>query len=75
MSTDADDDVGIRTEMQRTLPVASYRSKEVFADECERIFWRGWFCAAREEAVPSPGDYLTIEGAEGTKVAGFGSRG
>jgi Rieske 2Fe-2S family protein len=60
MSIDADD-VGIRTEMQRTLPVASYRSGEVFADECERIFWRGWFCAAREEAVPSPGDSLTID--------------
>jgi Rieske 2Fe-2S family protein len=60
MSIDADD-VGIRTEMQRTLPVTSYRSEEVFAEECERIFWRAWFCAAREAAVPSPGDSLTIE--------------
>jgi Rieske 2Fe-2S family protein len=60
MSIDADD-MGIPTEMQRTLPVASYRSEEVFADECERIFWRGWFCAARGDTVPSPGDYLAVE--------------
>jgi phenylpropionate dioxygenase-like ring-hydroxylating dioxygenase large terminal subunit len=60
MSIDADD-VAIPTEMQRTLPVASYRSEEVFADECEQIFWRGWFCAAREEALPAPGDYLSVE--------------
>lgn len=58
MSTGA---TGIPTEMQRTLPGAFYRSEEIFEEECERIFWREWFCAGREEALPSPGDYLSIE--------------
>jgi glycine betaine catabolism A len=52
---------GTPTEMQRTLPVAFYRSDEFFREECDRIFWSGWFCAGREEALPSPGDYVRVE--------------
>ena len=52
---------GIPIEMQRTLPAAFYRSEEIFGEECERIFWREWFCAGREEALPLPGDYLSIQ--------------
>ncbi len=52
---------GISTEMQRTLPVAFYRSEEIFAEERERIFWRAWFCAGREDAMPSRGDYLSVD--------------
>lgn len=49
------------TELQRTLPGDFYRSEEIFGQERERIFWREWFCAGREEALPSPGDYLSVE--------------
>jgi Rieske 2Fe-2S family protein len=47
--------------LQRTLPGDFYRSEEIFGQERERIFWREWFCAGREEALPSPGDYLSVE--------------
>jgi phenylpropionate dioxygenase-like ring-hydroxylating dioxygenase large terminal subunit len=60
MRMDADV-TGIPTEMQRTLPVAFYRSEEIFGEESERIFWHEWFCAGRGKALPSPGDYLSIE--------------
>jgi len=46
--------------MQKSLPSAYYRSEEVFAQEKEKIFCRDWFCAAREEQVPSPGDVLVL---------------
>jgi len=48
----------IPTEMQRTLPAAAYLTEEAFGRETESIFAREWFCAGREEAVPSAGDYL-----------------
>jgi Rieske 2Fe-2S family protein len=44
--------------MERTLHRDCYLSDELFALERERIFFREWFCAAREEEIPRPGDYL-----------------
>jgi Rieske 2Fe-2S family protein len=44
--------------LERTLHRDCYLSDEVFALEREHIFFREWFCAAREEEVPRPGDYL-----------------
>jgi Rieske 2Fe-2S family protein len=60
MKMDADA-AGTTTELQRTLPVAFYRAEEIFREECDRIFWREWFCAGREDALPSPGDYVRVE--------------
>jgi Rieske 2Fe-2S family protein len=46
--------------LQKSLPSAYYHSEEIFALEKERIFAREWFCAAREERVARPGDYLVL---------------
>ncbi|HEY5940452.1 MAG TPA: aromatic ring-hydroxylating dioxygenase subunit alpha [Gemmatimonadales bacterium] len=47
--------------MERTLSREFYFSEEIFAREKERIFCREWFCAGREEELPSAGDYLVID--------------
>ena len=46
--------------MQKSLPSDYYRSSQIFAKEKERIFCREWFCAAREEQIPAPGDVLVL---------------
>ena len=46
------------TALERTLHRDYYLSEQLFALERERIFYRDWFCAAREEEIPNPGDYL-----------------
>jgi Rieske 2Fe-2S family protein len=46
------------TALERTLHRDYYLSDRLFALEQERIFYREWFCAAREEEIPDPGDYL-----------------
>jgi Rieske 2Fe-2S family protein len=47
--------------MERTLGQEFYFSEEIFAREKERILWREWLCAGREEELPSAGDYLVVE--------------
>ena len=54
----------VATGMQRTLPSSAYLSPEAFERERERIFAREWFCAGREEALPSAGDFLKVDVAE-----------
>ena len=44
--------------LERTLHRDYYLSDRIFELERERIFFREWFCAAREEELPNPGDYL-----------------
>lgn len=44
--------------LERTLHRDYYLSDRLFALERERIFFREWFCAAREEEIPDPGDYV-----------------
>jgi len=51
----------VPTEMQRTLPSSAYLSGEAFERERERIFATEWFCAGREEALPSAGDFLKVD--------------
>jgi Rieske 2Fe-2S family protein len=46
--------------LQKSLPSGYYRTAEIFSREKEEIFWREWFCAAREENIPSPGDVLVL---------------
>jgi glycine betaine catabolism A len=46
--------------LERTLHRDYYLSEPIFALERERLFFREWFCAAREE-VPEPGDYVVRE--------------
>jgi phenylpropionate dioxygenase-like ring-hydroxylating dioxygenase large terminal subunit len=45
----------------RAMPKSVYTSSDFAALELERIFRREWLCAGRAEALPDPGDYLTME--------------
>jgi len=54
-------DLESKNELQRSLPSSYYTSEEIFVQEKEKIFWREWFCAAREEQIASPGDFLVVE--------------
>jgi phenylpropionate dioxygenase-like ring-hydroxylating dioxygenase large terminal subunit len=47
--------------MERTLHRDFYFSEEIFRREAEGIFSREWFCAGREEDLPDPGDYQTLD--------------
>jgi Rieske 2Fe-2S family protein len=49
------------TNLERTLPREAYVSPEFFSRERERIFFREWFCAGREDEVPRSGDYLALD--------------
>lgn len=50
-----------RSHLEPTLPRDFYFSEDIYTQERERIFWREWFCAGREEQLPAPGDYLVLE--------------
>lgn len=43
---------------QTTLDGHWYRSPDVFALECERIFAREWICVGRTEQLTNPGDFF-----------------
>ncbi len=47
--------------LQRTLHRDYYRTEAAFARERERIFFRDWFCFAREEEVAEAGAWLSRE--------------
>jgi glycine betaine catabolism A len=47
--------------LQKSLPSSYYWSEEIFSREKERIFFREWFCAGREEQLPNPGDFLVLD--------------
>ena len=47
--------------LQRTLHRDYYRTEAAFARERERIFFREWFCFAREEEVAEAGAWLSRE--------------
>ena len=48
-------------ELEQTLPSSWYYAEDLYVLEKERIFCREWICAAREEQVPSPGDFLILD--------------
>jgi Rieske 2Fe-2S family protein len=47
--------------MEESLPRAYYVSPDLFEAERERIFYREWFCAGREETLPAAGDTLVLD--------------
>jgi len=47
--------------MERTLDREFYTSDAAFARERDRIFYREWFCAGREEQVADAGAYQVLE--------------
>lgn len=44
-----------------TLPTTSYCSEEFYKAEVEKIFMKVWNFVGREDCVPKPGDYFTLE--------------
>lgn len=47
-------------ERARAMPKAVYTSDDFLALEQRHIFAAEWLCAGRAEALPDPGDYLTM---------------
>ena len=45
----------------RAMPKSVYTSAEFLDREQAHIFRRDWLCAGRAEALPNPGDYLTMQ--------------
>ena len=41
------------------IHVSLYTDPRVFADEMERIFYRGWVFVGHESEIPGPGDFVT----------------
>ena len=44
-----------------TLPPWCYTSEEFYQREVDRIFGRAWNFVGREDQIPHPGDYFTLE--------------
>lgn len=53
--------VSVPFERARAMPKSVYTSPDFAALEETHIFAREWLCAGRAEALPNPGDYLTME--------------
>ena len=53
--------VALPFEQARAMPKSVYTSREFAALEERHIFAREWLCAGRAEALPAPGDYLTMK--------------
>jgi glycine betaine catabolism A len=47
--------------MRRTLGREAYLSEGHFERERERILYREWFSVGREEDIPEPGSYLSVD--------------
>ena len=46
---------------ERTLPGKYYHSEEIYKEEVEKIFYKFWILACREEELPNIGDYKLIQ--------------
>ncbi len=53
--------VGVPFEQALAMPKSVYTSPEFAAEEMQHIFAREWLCAGRADALPNPGDYLTMQ--------------
>jgi phenylpropionate dioxygenase-like ring-hydroxylating dioxygenase large terminal subunit len=51
-------------ERARAMPKSVYTSPGFAAAEQRQIFAKDWLCAGRAEALPNPGDYLTMQIAD-----------
>jgi Rieske 2Fe-2S family protein len=47
--------------LEPTLPSSWYYDEAIYRRERERIFYREWFCAGREEELPAPGDHKVLD--------------
>ena len=46
---------------ERTLPGKYYHDESIYSEEIEKIFYKFWIYACREEELPNVGDYKLIE--------------
>ncbi|MDP3195452.1 aromatic ring-hydroxylating dioxygenase subunit alpha [Tabrizicola sp.] len=52
--------VSVPFERARAMPKSVYTSPDFARAEQEHIFAKEWLCAGRADALPNPGDYLTM---------------
>ncbi len=45
----------------QAMPKSVYTSPEFLAQEQKHVFSHDWLCAGRADALPNPGDYLTMQ--------------
>lgn len=45
----------------RTLPGKYYHSQEIYAEEVEKIFYKFWMLACRDEEIPEVGDFKLVQ--------------
>ena len=45
----------------RTLPGKYYHSEKIYKEEVEKIFYKFWILACRDEEISSVGDYKLIQ--------------
>jgi Rieske 2Fe-2S family protein len=50
-----------QTSLEKSLPSHFYTAPEIFEREKSLIFAQDWFCAGREEQLPSPGSSRVLE--------------
>ena len=48
-------------ERARAMPKSVYTSEAFLAQEMTHIFAKEWLCVGRADALPEPGDYLTLD--------------
>lgn len=53
--------VSVPFEQAFAMPKSLYTSEAFLAQEQRHVFAQDWVCAGRAEALPEPGDYLTME--------------
>ena len=53
--------VAVPFDQAHAMPKSVYTSPEFLALEQQHIFGAEWLCAGRAEALPEPGDYLTMQ--------------
>lgn len=50
-------------EEAESLPPWCYTSDAFYRREVEQIFMKSWICVGRQERIPKPGDYFTMDNA------------
>ncbi|WP_309668249.1 Rieske (2Fe-2S) protein, partial [Tabrizicola sp.] len=53
--------VSVPFNQARAMPKSVYTSPDFAEAEMTHIFAKDWLCAGRAEALPNPGDYLTMK--------------
>ena len=44
-----------------TLPAEYYQTDAIYREEINKIFYKRWLMVCREEEIPEPGDFMTVD--------------